>query len=214
MYPRVALVETWCHPPRVRRDDRTACDGEELERDAKTVGFLRRAIDPSIACDGISTQRGGSAPGAPPPPPRSVYCRPQASPASAPPPRSRHRSGRLPPPPYAAAPTNDHPIRRPLHLVLILPSLPPQRSAGSRRPPLSSNSGHRVSPVRSNPWATFSGDIRSSCATAAGSRSGTWPWPTLLVLLPIVVVASFGLWRGWGVLGVRRIVVIIHDSLR
>ena len=31
-----------------------------------------------------------------------------------------------------------------------------------------------------------------------------------LVLLPIVVVASFGLWRGWGVLGVWRIVVIIH----
>ncbi len=32
----------------------------------------------------------------------------------------------------------------------------------------------------------------------------------LLVLLPIVVMASFSLWRGWGVLGVWRIVVIIH----
>ena len=55
------------------------------------------------------------------------------------------------------------------------PPLPPQRGADVLH---SSNSGHRVGPVRSNPWATFSGDIRSSCATAAGSRSGTWLWPT------------------------------------
>ena len=34
-----------------------------------------------------------------------------------------------------------------------------------------------------------------------------------LVLLPIVVVASFGLWRGWGVLGVWRIVVIIRNRM-
>ena len=31
-----------------------------------------------------------------------------------------------------------------------------------------------------------------------------------LVLLPIVVVASFGLWRGWGVLGVWRIVLLLN----
>ena len=35
----------------------------------------------------------------------------------------------------------------------------------------------------------------------------------LLVLLPIVVVASFGLWPGWGVLGVWRIVVIICNRM-
>ena len=59
---------------------------------------------------------------------------------------------------------------------------------------------------------------RRNVSSRRSSRRGAVPprvrpWPTPLVLPPIVVVATFGLWRGWGVLGVWRIVVIIRNQM-
>ena len=155
--PRRPCPRRGAVPPRVRRDDRRGPRRRgELERDAKTVGFpRRRAIDPSTARDGISTQRGGSTSiSRTRPVPRSVYCRPRASPASAPLLSARPGGSRRPPLEQFEAPR------------VLVPSVP----IPGRRPPAISGSSCATDSQRVEEW-------NAAVAHPPGPPADRRPWP-------------------------------------